>query len=77
MSKFSYQEAVGTFMLTAPMTQSNIACGIRDVARFCESAGLAHEKTVLKVTQYLLHAKEWELAYDGQGCGLGFWSLPG
>ena len=70
MSKFPYREAVGALMWAAKMTQLDITCTVRAVARFYENFGLAHKKVVLKATQYLRHTKEWGITYDRQGCGL-------
>ena len=70
MRKFPYREAVGALMRTATMTRPDIACAVRAVARFCENPGPAHKKAVMKILQYLLHTKEWEITYGGQGCGL-------
>ena len=70
MSKFPYREAVGARMWMASMTRPDIASAVRAVARFCENAGLAHKKAVLKVVQYLLHTKEWGITYSEQGCRL-------
>ena len=70
MRKFPYREAVGALMWTATMTPPDIACAVRAVARFCENPGPAHKKAVMKILQYLLHTKEWEITYDGQGCEL-------
>ena len=69
MRKFPYREAVGALMWTATMTRPDIACAVRAVARFCENPG-PHKKAVTKILQYLLHTKEWGVAYGGQGCGL-------
>ena len=54
----------------ATITRPDIASTVHAVAKFCENPGLAHIKTVLKVMQYMLHTKEWEIAYGGRGCGL-------
>ena len=70
MSKFPYREVVGALMRTAMMTRPDIACVLRAVARFCETPGPAHKKAVMKISQYLLHTKEWGITYGGQGCGL-------
>ena len=58
MRKFQYREVVGALMWTATMTQLDIACAVRAVARFCENPGPAHKKAVMKILQYLLHTKE-------------------
>ena len=55
MRKFPCREAVGVLMWTATRT---LACAVRAVARFCESAGPAHKKAAMKILQYLLHTKE-------------------
>ena len=52
------------------MTRRDIAYAVHVVARFCENARLAHKKVVLKVMQYLLHAKKWGIIYGGKGCRL-------
>ena len=70
MRKFPYRETVGALMWTATMTRPDIACAVRAVARFCENLGPAHKKAVMKIFQYLIHTKEWETTYGGQGCGL-------
>ena len=70
MRKFPYREAAGALMWTATMTRPDIACAVRAVARFCENSGPAHKKAVMKILQYLLHTKEWGIAYGGQGYGL-------
>ena len=70
MRKFPYREAVGALMWTATMIRPDIACAVRAVARFCENPGPAHKKAVMKIFQYLIHTKEWEITYGGQGCGL-------
>ena len=70
MRKFPYREAVGALMRTATMTRPDIACAVHAVARFCENPGPAHKKAVMKILQYLLHTKEWEITYGEQGCGL-------
>ena len=70
MRKFPYREAVGALMWTATVTRPDIACAVRAVARFCENPGPAHKKAVMKIFQYLLHTKSWEITYGGQGCGL-------
>ena len=70
MRKLPYREAVGALMWTATMTRTDIACAVRTVARFCENPGPAHKKAVMKISQYLLHTKEWGITYGGQGCGL-------
>ena len=70
MRKFPYREVVGALMWTATMTRPDIACAVRAVARFCENPGPAHKKAVMKISQYLLHTKEWGITYGGQGCGL-------
>ena len=70
MRKFPYREAVGALMWTATMTRPDIACAVRAVARFCENPGPAHKKAVMKIFQYLIHTKEWEITYGGQDCGL-------
>ena len=70
MRKFPYREAVGALMWTATMIRPDIACAVRAVARFCKNPGPAHKKAVMKISQYLIHTKEWEITYGGQGCGL-------
>ena len=70
MRKFSYREAVGALMWTTAMTQPDVACAVRAVARFCENPGPAHKKAVMKILQYLLHTKEWGITYGEQGCAL-------
>ena len=70
MRKFPYREAVGALMWTATMARPDIACAVRAVARFCETPGPAHKKTVMKILQYLPYTKEWGSTYGGQGCGL-------
>ncbi|CAM9414988.1 unnamed protein product, partial [Ascophyllum nodosum] len=70
MRKFPYREAVGALMWTVTMTRPDIACAVRAVARFCENAGPAHKKAVMKILQYLLHTKEWGITYGRQSCGL-------
>ena len=70
MRKFPYREAVGALTWTATMTRPVIACAVGAVARFCENPGPAHKKAVMKIFQYLLHAKEWGITYCGPGCGL-------
>ena len=52
------------------MALPDIACAVRAVARFCQIPGPARKKAVMKILQYLLHAKEWGITYGGQGCGL-------
>ena len=70
MRKFSYREVVGALMWMGTMTRPDIACAERTVARFWENPGPAHEKSVMKILQYLLHTKKWGITYGGQGCGL-------
>ena len=70
MRKFPYREAVGALMWTATMTRPDIACAVRAVARSCKNSGPAHKKAVMKIFQYLIRTKEWEITYGGQGCGL-------
>ena len=57
MRKFPYREAVGALIWTATMRRPDIACAVRAVARFCKNPGPAHKKAVMKILQYLLHAK--------------------
>ena len=68
MLKLPYQETAGASIWMATMTRTDSASAVRAVARFCENAGLAHNKAVLKVMQYLRNTKEWGIAYGGQGC---------
>ena len=70
MRKFPYREVVGALMWTATMTRPDIACAVRAVTRFCENSGPAHKKSVMKISQYLLHTKEWKITYGRQGCRL-------
>ena len=70
MRKSPYRETAGALMWTATMTWPDIACTVRAVARFFENPGPAHKKAALKILPYLLHTKEWGIAYSGQGCGL-------
>ena len=70
MRKFPYREVVGALMWTATMTRPDIACAVRAMARFCENPGPAHKKAVMKISQYLLHTKEWGITYGGHNCGL-------
>ena len=57
-------------MWTAMITQPGIACVVQAVARFCKNPGLVHKKAVLKVVQYVLQTKEWEITCGRQGCRL-------
>ena len=57
MRKFPYREVVGALMWTAMITQPDIACAVRAVARFCENPGPAHKKAGVNILQYLLHTK--------------------
>ena len=70
MTKFPYREVVGALMRTAMMIRPDIACVLRAMARLCENPGPAHKKAAMKISQYLLHTKEWGITYGGQGCGL-------
>ena len=61
---------MGALIWTATITRPDIACAVRDVARFCENPGLAHRKAVLKGMQYLLHTKKWGITSGEQSCRL-------
>ena len=61
---------MGALVWTATITRSDIACAVRDVARFCENYGLAHRKVALKGVQYLLHTKKWGITSGEQSCRL-------
>ena len=61
MRKFPYRLAVEALMWTATMTRPDIACAVRDMARFFENLGPAHKKVVMEILQYLLHTTEWGL----------------
>ena len=81
MLKYLYRETDGGAHVNGKVDTTGLACAIRAVARLCKNSGLAHKKEMLKVTQYLLHTKEWEITYDGEVCGgvlgLVVWNLTG